>query len=321
MTFATEIVMEPRGKQLVERYKQNYSITDNFDISEQMVLAHWELEKQLTKELLNSTLENRWQVFENSYTRLYQELEWLNRARQGQDDATEDYETWAKTIGAPPQTVYEIGSGQGQLIQYLASCGFDCKGTEITRERGQKHLNNPAANIQWGQSDGVHLERFEPDGHYDVVISSQVIEHLHPDDLNAHFKGCYKILKPQGRYIFTTPHCYTGPHDVSSVFNYDVSRGMHLKEYTYAELLKQLQAAGYRQVYASIPLKFRRLFAKLHLHQEAQMIKVGEVYLQLLLVTEAVLGLVPQRKLQRSLSKFLKQLLLFRDNIFLVAQK
>ena len=43
-----------------------------------MILKHWELEKKLTKILRDSTTENRWEIFEKCYTKLYNELDWIN---------------------------------------------------------------------------------------------------------------------------------------------------------------------------------------------------------------------------------------------------
>ena len=72
-------MFEPRGRELIHRYKQNYSIPDEADVSEEMILRHWDLEKKLTRELLDSRPENRWEVFDRCYSILYKELDWLNR--------------------------------------------------------------------------------------------------------------------------------------------------------------------------------------------------------------------------------------------------
>ena len=70
---------EPRGQELINRYKKNYNLPTDVNITEEMILAHWELEKRLTKELLASNPENRWEIFEHCYSTLYSELWWLNR--------------------------------------------------------------------------------------------------------------------------------------------------------------------------------------------------------------------------------------------------
>lgn len=238
-------MVEPRGQELINRYKASYGIATDAVVTEEMILAHWELEKELRKVLLESAPDDRWEVFERSYSKLYSELDWLNRLgsdHNAQDSLAAIYGHWSHLIGSPPMKIYEVGSGKGELIEYLANCGFECKATEITKERGDKWVS-PHPNLTWGISDGIHLDQFEPTNFYDVVISNQVIEHTHPDDLFDHFKGVFAILSNKGRYIFSTPHASVGPSDISRVFRHDRPMGMHLKEYTYREvayLLKQL---------------------------------------------------------------------------------
>ncbi|GBE64659.1 hypothetical protein MFM001_11210 [Mycobacterium sp. MFM001] len=307
--------MEPRGQALIARYKAVYSIPADAAITEQMILAHWELERQLTHDLLTSTAEDRWETFDRSYTRLYSELEWLNRF-VGESDATvatnrAQHQKWRAAIGAPPLAVYEIGSGKGELITFLAQQGFFCKATEITRERGAKHSDATAPNLSWGVSDGVHLDDFEAAAGYDVAISDQVLEHLHPDDLEAHLRGALRILKPGGRYIFRTPHRFSGPHDVSRVFNCDRPLGMHLKEYTHREILTALRRAGFTRVYFPfIPVRNPRVNRI-----------VGQAYLQLLLVVERVLLWVPDYTLRHRCARLLGKLRLFGHNVSLTAEK
>jgi hypothetical protein len=80
------------------------------------------------------------------------------------------------------------------------------------------------------------------------VISNQLIEHLHPDDIDTHMRAARVLLKPGGRYTFATPHRLTGPHDVSKVFGLDAPAGMHLREYTNLELARSLRRAGFRRI-------------------------------------------------------------------------
>jgi SAM-dependent methyltransferase len=252
-------VAEVCGAALVQRYKQHYRIRDDAPVTEEMVLRHWMLERRLTGDLISSDPGRRWEVFEHCYTTLYSELRWLNdlvdtaRTIAPPVDEAED---WTRLIGPPPKRVYEIGSGKGRLIAQLAGRGYDCTATEITRERGEKWTGTPKP-VRWTVSDGIHLDRFEPPESYDAVISDQVIEHFHPDDLAAHFRGAYAILKPGGRYAFATPHAFEGPFDVSRVFGSHRPEGMHLREYTYTELLAVLHAAGFARIAASFHFPHR----------------------------------------------------------------
>jgi SAM-dependent methyltransferase len=244
-----------RGAELVHRYQDYYGIPDDAPVTEDMILRHWALECRLTRELLASDAGGRWQVFKRCYTTLYAELPWLNElcGAAWQESAGEGAGDWAGLIGPPPKRIYEVGSGKGRLITALAERGYDCTATDITRERGEKWA--PAQlRLRWVVSDGVHLDRFEEPESYDAVISDQVIEHLHPDDLVTHMRGAHSILRPRGRYAFATPHAFAGPFDVSRLFGFDRPAGMHLKEYTYVELRTTLRDAGFARIEASFRL-------------------------------------------------------------------
>lgn len=309
---------EPRGQELINRYRWNYGIRADASITEEMILEHWNLERCLTKELLGSNPENRWETFERCYTTLYSRIDWLNQYIDSDKKISPDqrYHDWAYLIGKPPKKIYEIGSGKGDMISYLATIGHKCQGTEITRERGKIHVReNP--NLSWDISDGVHFERFEIPGSYNVVVSDQVIEHIHPDDLSEHFKGVLSILSKDGKYIFATPHVWYGPWDISKVFKYDKAMGMHLKEYTYQEIKELSAAAGFRQIYAvhKAPWNISRLF---HLKKDSP--KISRFYLSYLCLVEKLFSLIPRRLISRRMQNF-GRAAQFCPNIFVVAQK
>jgi SAM-dependent methyltransferase len=252
---------EPRGQELIDRYKSNYQLSDEVIITEEMILHHWNLEKKLRTQLLNSTDENRWEIFEQCYTRLYSDIEWLNKYTGSdiKEPIEKMYSHWPLIIGETPKYIFEIGSGKGVLINYLSNYGYICKGTEITHERGEKNVNTNS-NLSWGISDGIHLNRFESEKSYDVVISTNVIEHLHPNDILEHFKNVNLILRNKGRYIFETPNKLHGPSDVSKVFSCDTPLGMHLKEYYFQEIKELLMRSGFRRILAVwiIPYRFMK---------------------------------------------------------------
>ncbi len=78
----------------------------------------------------------------------------------------------------------------------------------------------------------------------DLAFSYQFIEHLHPDDVDEHFRMMATVLKPGARYVFDTPHRFSGPHDVSGHF-VDEPAGFHLKEWTYREMIAMLRRNGF----------------------------------------------------------------------------
>ncbi len=310
------------GSILVHRYRQNYGIPDETEITENMVVSHWKLEMQLARGLLETNEQDRWVAFERAYAKLYDECPWLNSA-VGQINETAPerrYRSWVRAIGPPPKDIYEIGSGTGTMIEYLASLGYRCKGIEITKQRGEVHVGDPVPGLSWGISDGVHLDRLESPSSYDVIISDQVIEHLHPDDLQTHLRGAFVILRCGGFYLLQTPHRFTGPHDISRVFDCSETRGLHLREYTYGELQRTAIQAGFSSVHYILPT---RVIRYLNSPARAGLPRAdwGMWYLKLLLSVERVLGGIHDASKRAKLSRFLRSAFVFRDNIFLCLRK
>lgn len=309
---------EPRGQELINRYRWNYGLPMDVHLTEDMILKHWDLEKKLTKQLLESTANNRWEVFEYCYTTLYSELEWLNKYIDKNRKVSPKilYKDWACLIGASPKKIYEVGSGRGEMISYLASLGHECKATEITRERGKKHISTKLDNLEWGISDGIHLERFEPFDTYDFVISDQVIEHIHPDDLGEHCKHVHSILKPEGNYIVRAPHVWHGPADISSVFKCNKAIGMHLKEYTNFEIYNILKKAGFKNV-SSV---YKAPKVLIHFLGLEDIPRVSIAFTFYLFLIEKIFSIIPRVLVDQKIKAFAKTFLL-SDNIFFIAKK
>lgn len=213
-------------------------------------------------------------------------------------------------IGPPPLDVYEVGSGDGSLARALAARGYRYRATEITSERGDR-AETPG--LAWAVTDGVNLDRFEAPGSFDALISNQVLEHLHPDDLPTHLRSARALLRPGGRVAFTTPSVLTGPHDISLVLGLDSPAGMHLREYTCGELRAALRRAGFVDV--ASPLRVPAGLAT-RLPRPPQPI-VSRLYLSYLIALERPLLLLGRRR-QRAVARSLRAAL-FPSNIVLVA--
>jgi SAM-dependent methyltransferase len=92
----------------------------------------------------------------------------------------------------------------------------------------------------FGQSrDDIHLPL--DDDSVDIVLSNELVEHLHPNDAADQIAEVYRILKPNGVYLCGTPNRISGPYDCSNIApelpcavvgNMYVANGLHLKEYT-----------------------------------------------------------------------------------------
>ncbi len=89
---------------------------------------------------------------------------------------------------------------------------------------------------------------------FDIVFSDQLIEHFHPEETRLHFELIHRILKVGGKYIFRTPHSFSGPHDISAFFS-DEPEGFHLKEWTYIELRKMIMDLNYSKFHTYFSIK------------------------------------------------------------------
>lgn len=306
---AAAAAIDARGPEItaetLRRYRRKFGVED---ATAPMVAKHWQVETAFTRRLKQSTKANRWDTFEECYTRLYELCPWLNREDPAGRGSGSEFAIFVRLLDRA-RTVYEVGSGQGGLIKFLAARGFCCVASEITRERGAKFAE-ASANLRWASSDGVNLAKFEAPNSYDAVVSTQVIEHLHPDDLADHFRGVYEILIPGGKYIFDTPHYLHGPCDLSEVFGSAEAVCMHLKEYDYSELTEQLRVIGFEDIKAVLAPP-RRVLRRLPLYAESKW------YLRYVEYVERVVGACGRRTIPKSIL----WLLLLTPNVFLTAKK
>lgn len=306
----TQVPSPSEQSRIVARYNRIYHLNPGV-VGYSHVIRHWNLERRLTSELLSTTKQNRWDVFERCYTELYANLDWLNRS---EDEApAETLGQWKYLISSGSK-VFEIGSGKAVLLKYLRANGCDCVATEITRERGSHHAS-AADDLEWQSTDGIHLAQSQQASRYDVVLSTGVVEHFHPDDIEDHFRNALAILKTGGRYILTTPHRSSGPHDLSAVFLNDEATCMHLREYTYGELGHILKAGGYRSIRAVFPPN--RIYRVLPLTWES---RFYFQYLRFWDWLERTSGIASRPQLRRSFRKLLKMALV-PDNIWISAFK
>ena len=306
-TLRDEITVDART---IDRYKKTYNIPADADVTAQMVEQHWVLERSLTKMLLASPPESRQEVWDQAYSRLYRECWWLQKLSVTHAvDSEHAFEYYLGILGAPC-SVYEVGSGDARLIRFLAARGFDCVATEITLERGARETD---AAFAWHLTDGVHLDKHEPNNRYQIVLSQQVLEHIHPADVAGHLTSAHAILAPGGKYVLATPQKLFGPADLSAVFEKSTPMCMHLKEYTNGELADAFAQAGYRDIKAVylMPGRLRRYLP---------VVFESSVYLRYLLGIERAMLLVHDR-LNIRIPKVVLWCLLINRDVFLTARK
>jgi ubiquinone/menaquinone biosynthesis C-methylase UbiE len=98
--------------------------------------------------------------------------------------------------------VLDIGTGSGDLLGKIhQELGFDCHGIDISTDRIEKaRLTYPKLKF----SKGAIINTGFDDKIFDIVISTQTIEHLLTEDLEFAFSEMSRVLKPGGIAFLTT---------------------------------------------------------------------------------------------------------------------
>jgi 2-polyprenyl-3-methyl-5-hydroxy-6-metoxy-1,4-benzoquinol methylase len=96
-----------------------------------------------------------------------------------------------------PCSILELGSGQGLILQHLHDC--DAIGIEI--DEGEATTRAKGLDVRVG-----HAGRYDAGREFDVVIASEVIEHmLEPQTL---LENAARHLHPGGMFLLTAPNGY-----------------------------------------------------------------------------------------------------------------
>ena len=146
-------------------------------------------------------------------------------------------------IGRGHEAILELGCGFGDLTYALVDCAERVVGTDISSKAVELAVKRkefwPLTDEQIGKVDfkpmsAVHLEF--PDNVFDWTVSTSMIEHLHPEDVETHLRGVWRVLKPGGHYLFWCPNGL-GHHG---------DRDQHLTMLSYAEWIEKLRRIGFQ---------------------------------------------------------------------------
>ena len=152
--------------------------------------------------------------------------------------------------------VLEIGAGRGYTCYKLSPYVKSLIGVEVAEssllEAKELISKNKIENVLIKQVSANNLTKHFEKNEFDVALSIDVVEHLHPEDAEEHYRQVFEILKPNGKYIIIMPNRLTGPHDITrTVFPESKEPlGFHLNESTYKETKRILRLIGYKKFYA-----------------------------------------------------------------------
>jgi SAM-dependent methyltransferase len=132
--------------------------------------------------------------------------------------------------------VLEVGCGEGRGVDLILPKAKSFTGID----KIQEVVDSLKTKYPKGNFKQMVIPPFAslPDNHFDVVVSFQVIEHI-KDDL-GYLKEIYRVLKPGGKALITTPN-----------IKLSLSRNpWHIREYT-ANELSELS----RSIFANVEMK------------------------------------------------------------------
>ncbi len=276
---------------------------------DERIRQHYLLEKRLARRIIASSRESRAEIAAEAYNELFSRIPWHS---QLDDSAEKERKRLAEKrlrfehLLLPNSDVLDIGSGTAYWIRYLArkSTGR-CVGVDISKEVLIRRPDDPP-NLELYVMNAVELDF--PAGSFDIALGSQLVEHLHPDDVEDHFASVHNVLRENGVYALDTPSRLDGPHDVSKYFD-DVASGFHLREWTYEELANCLRKVGFRRTRTMV-LPWR--LAK----RSPLCVRLGTVPVDLLIPGEKLVGAISHKRLRIALCKACRVV-----PIYIIAQK
>jgi SAM-dependent methyltransferase len=147
---------------------------------------------------------------------------------------------YRRVMGAAARDVLEIGCGTGDLTCALAQSAphvvaidLDSRELKLAQLRAARYPEL-MGRIEFLRMNAVRLEL--ADGSFDFAVSTSMIEHLHPDDVDRHLREVWRVLRPAGRYLVWCPN-RLGHHK---------DRPFHLCMMSHRELKARMRAAGFR---------------------------------------------------------------------------
>jgi len=148
----------------------------------------------------------------------------------------------------------DIGCGNGCFLWQMHSLGWEVCGVEPDPQSAA-HARAAGLDVR----NGLLPEQSLPEGHFDAVTMSHVIEHLH--EPIGTLRRCWKLLKPGGWIRLITPNYGSWGHARYGADWMPLDPPRHLVLFTETSLRLALESCGYAVSLPAHPsLKARELF-------------------------------------------------------------
>jgi ubiquinone/menaquinone biosynthesis C-methylase UbiE len=109
----------------------------------------------------------------------------------------------ADAVDSPVEKVLDVGCGYGWALHSLQSKANELWGID-TDEAALRQASDGYPDIHFVHGSATNLPF--ADSEFDVVVLSEVIEHLYECDRDSAVSEAHRVLKPGGALIFTAPY-------------------------------------------------------------------------------------------------------------------
>lgn len=140
------------------------------------------------------------------------------------------------------QNILDIGCSNGDFSERLVQKGFTCYGLEFMDSAIEEASQKGIKVIK-----GSFLDKFPFESHFfDVVFAGEVIEHTTNDDV--FLSEIYRVLKPEGILILTTPNLVSLGNRILMLFGLlprFAHADFHYRIYNQKVLIEKMQKANF----------------------------------------------------------------------------
>jgi SAM-dependent methyltransferase len=115
---------------------------------------------------------------------------------------------WLAALGLPTrwQRALDFGCGVGRLSQALADHADEVVGLDISEPMLEvaRAIDRTGGRCTFVHNDVADLRRF-PDGHFDLVYSALVLQHLPRPAIDLYLAELLRVLRPDGTAVVQLP--------------------------------------------------------------------------------------------------------------------
>ena len=116
------------------------------------------------------------------------------------DAGFEKFEKELFTNGINAVRILDVGCATGNLLAFLRQRGWETTGVEINETQAEYGRRERKLDVRKEPIEEIHF----PDGYFNTVIASHLIEHL--NDPASFVAEAYRVLADGGRFFVTTPN-------------------------------------------------------------------------------------------------------------------